>query len=492
MGAISRVYPQEGFQMKYLSSRADIVIGGGAAGAGKSFALLLEPTRHIENPKFGAVIFRRTMPQIRNEGGLWDTSSSVYSALLKAWRPRPLEHSAAWTFPSGARVKFSHMQYEKDMYTWMGSQIPLIGFDELTHFLANQFWFMLTRNRDGSDCGVRPYMRCTTNPQSRGWVKDLIQWWLYPDDYPNEKMRGFPIPERDGVVRFVTRYKKRLLWGDTPEQVIIQLPGSEQSKYDEHSIKSLTFIGGTLDGNRALTARDPSYRANLLAQDENTAMQLLDGRWYATGDDNELFDYTALGDLFDNEFVPGGEKYMTADIAMEGNDLFVVVVWDGWRATHTYTFEKSDGRAVLDKMLEIKNRHSIPGSNVAFDSAGVGNFLRGWLKSAIDFRGGDPAEKDDRVKVMYKNLKTQCAYHFAQRVKDYAVFVNVQDEDVQERIKEEFDKHRKKGFDASNRLTMSDKDEVKAELGYSPDYFDAYTMRSVFEVKKKRRKRSSK
>lgn len=477
--------------MKYLSSSADIVIGGGAAGAGKSFALLLEPTRHIENPNFGAVIFRRTMPQIRNEGGLWDTSSSVYTALRKAWRPRPLEHQASWAFPSGARVKFSHMQYEKDMYTWMGSQVPLIGFDELTHFLSNQFWFMLTRNRDGSGCGVKPYMRCTTNPQSRGWVKDMVQWWLYPDDYPDERLRGYPIPERDGIVRYVTRWKKRLLWGDSAENVIIQLPASEQPEYDEHSIKSLTFIGGTLTDNPALTARDPAYRANLLAQDETTAMQLLRGRWYATGDDDELFDYTALGCMFDNDHVGGGEKYMTADIAMEGNDLFVIVIWDGWRATHFYTYAKSDGRSVLDKMLELKNRHGIPGANIAFDSAGVGNFLRGWLRSAIDFRGGDPAEMDEKVKVMYKNLKTQCAYHFATKVREYAVFANIQNEDVSERVMEEFDKHRKTGFDNSNRLTMTDKDSVKAEIGYSPDYFDALTMRSIFDLKKKRRKRST-
>lgn len=475
--------------MKYLSSPADIVIGGGAAGAGKSYALLLEPTRHIENPNFGAVIFRRTMPQVRNEGGLWDTSTTVYSALRKAWRPRPLEHSAAWVFPSGARVKFSHMQYEKDMYTWMGSQIPLIGFDELTHFLANQFWFMLTRNR--SACGVRPYMRCTTNPQARGWVKDLVQWWIYPDDYPDERLRGFPIPDRDGLVRWVTRFKRRLLWGNSPAEVICQLPESEQPEYDVNSVKSLSFIGGTLADNQALTIRDPSYRANLLAQDETTAMQLLKGRWYAAGDDDELFNYNALQDIFSNEFVPGGEKYMTADIAMEGSDLFVVIVWDGWRATHFYVFEKGDGKQVLDKMLQIKNRHGVPVSNISFDSAGMGNYLRGWLKQAIDFRAGDKPEEDNRVKVLFENLKTQCAYLFAQKVKTWQVYVNMPDDDIQDRIVDEFEKHRKKGFDASNRFCMTKKDEVKAELGYSPDFFDALIQRAVFDLRTKRRRRTS-
>lgn len=487
---MSEIWPQRGFQEKFLKSQADIVVGGGAVGAGKSFAMLLEATRHKKNPNFGAVIFRRTMPQVKNEGGLWDTSVAIYSALRKAWRPKPLEHSAAWVFPSGARVKFSHMQYEKDMYTWQGSQVPLIGFDELTHFLPTQFWYMLTRNR--STCGVKPYVRCTTNPQSRGWVKNLVQWWLYPDDHPDESLRGYPIPERDGVLRYVTRYKNRLIFGDTARAVIDQLPETIRGEYDENSIKSLTFIAGTLEGNPALTSIDPTYKANLLAQDEDTAMQLLKGRWYATGNEDELCKYEALECLFTNDHVPfGADKYITADIAMEGSDMFVIVVWEGWRAVKTYTVDKSDGKQVLNKMLEIKTRHGVPGTNIAFDSSGVGNFLKGWLKYAIDFRGGDPPVPDDKVKLKYKNLKTQCAFVFAEKVNGYAVQIDVEGEALQERIVEEFDKHRKTGLDQSDRICMTHKDEVKAETGRSPDYFDGYTMRSIFDLRKKKRKRST-
>ena len=81
MGKKIKVIPQEGFQQQFLGTSADISIGGGAAGAGKTFALIMEGLRHTTlkpNKDFGGVIFRRTYPEIMREGGLWDESKSVY------------------------------------------------------------------------------------------------------------------------------------------------------------------------------------------------------------------------------------------------------------------------------------------------------------------------------------------------------------------------------------------------------------------------------
>src|SRR5688572_22814427 len=73
--------PQPGPQETFLQSEADIVIFGGAAGGGKTWALLMQPLKHMGNPLFGGVIFRRTSPQIRNQGGLWDESTQIYPLL---------------------------------------------------------------------------------------------------------------------------------------------------------------------------------------------------------------------------------------------------------------------------------------------------------------------------------------------------------------------------------------------------------------------------
>ena len=103
-----------------MTSPADLVIYGGAAGGGKTYALLLEPLRHVSNGQFNAVIFRRTSVQVRNPGGLWDESMKIYPLVNAV----PREYVLEWAFPSGATVKFAHMEHDKNRLDWQGSQVP--------------------------------------------------------------------------------------------------------------------------------------------------------------------------------------------------------------------------------------------------------------------------------------------------------------------------------------------------------------------------------
>ena len=114
------IRPQPGPQEAFLSSSADIVFYGGAAGGGKTWALLLEPLRHINNKDFAAVIFRRNSTQVRNPGGLWTESSELYPTLGATGSETVLE----WRFPGGALVKFAHLEHEKTRLNWQGAQIP--------------------------------------------------------------------------------------------------------------------------------------------------------------------------------------------------------------------------------------------------------------------------------------------------------------------------------------------------------------------------------
>ena len=104
---------------------------------------MLEPLRHIANPGFGAVIFRRTLADQKKQGSLWDTSLPLYGSL----GARPRQDNLSWTFPKGAKITFGHLEHETTVLDWQGAQLAFIGFDELTHFSRQQFFYMLSRNR---------------------------------------------------------------------------------------------------------------------------------------------------------------------------------------------------------------------------------------------------------------------------------------------------------------------------------------------------------
>lgn len=479
------ISPQPGFQTSFLSSPADVVIGGGAAGAGKSYALLMEALRHVGNPRFQSVIFRRTIPQIKNAGGLWDTSKEMYLKLRDgAGRsPAPTDNPPKWKFPSGATLQFSHLEHEGDKFTWDGAQIAFLAFDELIHFTPSQFWYLVGRNR--SACGVKPYIRATTNPQTSGWVKRLISWWIYPDDHENFNLRGMPIPERAGVLRYLIRHNEQSYWGDSPAEAIGQLPEEGRAKYKPEFVKSITFIPGQLADNPALTDSDAGYEGNLLSQDKKHGQRLLRGCWYDAEGENELFRYEDLYDMFTNTHVPGGKKRLSADIAMEGSDTLRAGILNGLRLEKMYGWAKSDGKQIWDNLTRLKHEYSVEGRDIVFDANGVGNFLTGFFKSSFDFRSQSIPLEETGVKVDYQNLRTQCVFHLAKKVANHEFYIDCPNEMEREMIIEEFEAHKKTGQTANGKLTITPKEEVKAAIRRSPDYFDMILMSMVFEIKQR-------
>lgn len=255
------IRPQPGKQEAFLASPADIVIFGGAAGGGKTYGLLLEPLRNVHNPAFTSLFFRRNATQITNPGGLWDESMKLYP--LKGGDPVKSPYHQ-WTFPTGAAVQMRHLQYDADVLGFQGAQVPLILWDELTHFTKYQFLYMLSRNR--STCGVRPYMRATCNPDADSWVAEFIAWWIDPDT-------GEPIPERDGVLRYFTTVDDKQIWGSTAEECAVA------AGVGVTEVKSLTFIGSKIHDNPILLEKDPQYLANLMALPRVERARLLGGNW---------------------------------------------------------------------------------------------------------------------------------------------------------------------------------------------------------------------
>src|ERR1700738_3245884 len=259
---------QPGPQTEFLRSPADICIYGGAAGGGKTTGLILEPLRHVSRvANFAAVFFRRTMPQITNPGALWDESLNFYPRLGGTPHLRMRE----WRWARG-KIKFSHLQFATTVYDWQGAQITLICFDELTHFSAHQFFYMVSRNR--STCGVRPYIRATCNPDADSWVADFLAWWIDPES-------GLPIRERAGVVRYYIRVADKITWADRPEDLMQHLPQPEDLPpgFEPPRPISVTFIPATVFDNPALLRVNPEYFAWLLSLPLLERERLLGGNW---------------------------------------------------------------------------------------------------------------------------------------------------------------------------------------------------------------------
>lgn len=354
----AEIRPQPGPQEQFLATSADIAFYGGAAGGGKTWALLLEPLRHVGNPRFSSAIFRRETVHFTKPGGIWSEAVELYSHMEAT--PRGDIHS--FRFPSGAEIQCAHMQHEKNRLDWKGAQIALIEFDQVEEFSAAQFWYMFSRNR--STCGIRPYIRATLNPVPDddpvgGWVHELIGWWI-------DSETGLAIPERSGVVRWFIRVGDTLHWGDTREEcigaVLAAIPDANPA---DLLPKSFTFIPAKLSDNKILNEKDPAYRANLLALHMVERERLLGGNWKVRPTAGKIFNRAWFGEsvpatpkhgrrvrYWDKAGTEGGGAASAGTLILEVDGVFYVedVVTGHWSAGGREAVIKqtanADGRSV--------------------------------------------------------------------------------------------------------------------------------------------------
>lgn len=489
------IVPQPGYQIMTLASPADIVIGGGAAGVGKTFTLLLEPLRHKDVKGFGTVIFRRTSPQIKAEGALWDTSMSIYSTVKGAV---PRESSYEWFFDDKAKLKFAHLEYEKNIYDWQGSQIPCLAFDELTHFTKKMFFYLLTRNR--SVCGVSPYVRATCNPDPDSWVADFISWWI-------DQETGFPVKERNGVIRYLVVDGDNYIWGDSKQDVINKsshIFDAIKCKTDidlNEFVKSVTFISGDIYENKQLLTVNPAYLGNLLSQDKDTQAALLHGNWKTVISNNDVYEYHKFAGMFNNLYeVNRTGKFITADIALKGSDKFIAGYWEGNCLEDIEIMNKSDGKEVIDKITQMAKTYEVQNTDIVYDNDGVGGFVDGFIVGAVPFLNGGKSlsvpdamiiDKGKQVQPNYYNLKTQCyyisgdnvnagRYQISERVANKMYDDNMT---VRQRFMFERKAIKRDKADYDGKLKIIGKDEMKSKLGgQSPDLMDMFMMKERFNL----------
>ena len=175
--------PNDGPQTDFLAAPERDVLYGGAAGGGKSYAMLIDPLRFAHRAAHRALILRRSMPELRE---LIDKSRELYPKAFPGCKYKEVEK--LWNFPSGAKVEFGFLERDADVYRYQGQAYSWIGFDEITHLPTEFGWNYLASRLRTTDSDITPYMRCTANPGGVGatWVKKR-----YIDPHPpNESFVG--------------------------------------------------------------------------------------------------------------------------------------------------------------------------------------------------------------------------------------------------------------------------------------------------------------
>jgi hypothetical protein len=170
--------PNEGPQTEFLAAAETDVLYGGAAGGGKSYAMLVDPLRYAHRAAHRALIIRRSMPELRE---LIDKSRELYPKAFPGCKYREVEK--LWNFPSGAKIEFGFLERDADVYRYQGQAYSWIGFDEITHLPTEFSWNYLASRLRTTDSEITPYMRCTANPGGVGahWVKNRYIMPSAPD-----------------------------------------------------------------------------------------------------------------------------------------------------------------------------------------------------------------------------------------------------------------------------------------------------------------------
>lgn len=167
-GSYVAFMPNEGPQTDFLAASEKDVLYGGAAGGGKSFAMLIDPLRYCHFSEHRALILRRSMPELRE---LIDKSRELYPKAFKGAKFKEVEK--LWQFPSGAKIEFGFLERDADVYRYQGQAYSWIGFDEITHLPTEFGWNYLASRLRTTNPELPTYLRCTANPGGVGahWVK---------------------------------------------------------------------------------------------------------------------------------------------------------------------------------------------------------------------------------------------------------------------------------------------------------------------------------
>ena len=236
------------------------------------------------------------------------------------------------------------------------------------------------------------------------------------------------------------------------------------------------FIQALLSDNKHV---HESYAQSLAKLDNASRERLLNGNWEYDEDISKLFEFSSVCDIFTNDFIEEGDNYITADIARFGRDKTVICVWNGWRLEKMKSIDQSSITESAEAIRKLSNEYRIPTSKIVVDEDGVGGGVKDILKCQ-GFVNNSKALKVEGELQNYSNLKSQCYFQLADKVKNAEV--STKHGVYKESIIQELEQVRIKNIDQDGKRAVEGKEKIKELIGRSPDYADAIMMRSYFSL----------
>jgi len=240
--------PNKGPQVDFLAAPEKEVLYGGAAGGGKSFAMLVDLLRYAANGNHRALLLRRTLAELTE---LVDQSRKLYPKAFPGSIFR--ESKNTWSFPSGATALFSYVDKDTDVTRYQGQSFTWIGIDELGQYPTPYVWNYLRSRLRTTDPEIETYMRASANPGGIGG------WWL-------KRMFVDPAPPNEPF------------WATDIESKKILRYGPNHPVHPDKPLYQRRFIPARLTDNPFLM-ESGEYEAMLLSLPEVERRRLLEGDW---------------------------------------------------------------------------------------------------------------------------------------------------------------------------------------------------------------------
>ena len=452
-----------------------------------TFIALFEGLLYIDNPSVSMYGFRKYKDDI--ERGIWDSSFNVFEDF-----GIPSKSSYEWNFGpegKGARMKMEHLADEKKVKDrFRGVEMAYIVIEELAEHTREDLdtlFALLASNRSTS--GVRPKCICTCNPVGKSnKLRYFLDWYIDPET-------DTIIPERDGKIRYFHKFGKDsldIVWGDTPEEVyedprckakidtLCEATGADFKSF----ITSLVFIEGDYADNDILKISDPTYLNKVSAEGGEASINDIVGVWRDFDSSSSLLTMDDMLSFFKNSEKRDGVMRASADVAIKG-DFLVIYAFDGH---HICDIEVRRGVMSDDIIPFIEGflkKNGVRKENFTFDENGLGM----WIAESVAFKGkavpfnNRTTPSDTRL---WNNLKSECAEKFVKAVKagEFSIseevlnrkFVDKKKHSytVGERLLEE--RHALKRKDDAQRFEIISKQQMKIEVGHSPDFIEALFM----------------